>query len=143
MDTIQITNIRAYGYTGALPEENVLGQWFQVDLTLGLDLAAAGATDDLAQTHDYRGAIAATQQLIRAQSFRLIEALASEIAKAVLQTDQRLQQVQVRLTKIAPPIPEFTGQIAVEICRGRTHLQQPAPVPLSGVAHSGDEFKVG
>ncbi|MEM9004918.1 MAG: dihydroneopterin aldolase [Cyanobacteria bacterium P01_F01_bin.86] len=131
MDTLQISDIRAYGYTGALPEENVLGQWFRVDLTLQIDLQKAGATDVLADTHDYRGAIAAVHTLIQKQPFKLIESLASEIAKAVLQTDERLSQVTVKLTKLAAPIPDFTGTIAVEIVRDRSHLGQPAPASLS------------
>ena len=45
MDAIHLTNIRAYGYTGALPAENVLGQWFQVDIILYLDLAEAAESD--------------------------------------------------------------------------------------------------
>ncbi|MEM6717105.1 MAG: dihydroneopterin aldolase, partial [Cyanobacteria bacterium P01_C01_bin.147] len=32
MDKIYVNDIRAFGYSGALPEENVLGQWFRVDL---------------------------------------------------------------------------------------------------------------
>lgn len=130
MDTIQLQDIRAYGYSGALPEENVLGQWFRVDLTLWLDLAPAGATDDLSATCDYRNAIAAIHALIAKTPFKLIETLASEIAKAVLRTDDRLHQVRVKLTKVAPPIPEFTGQISVEITRDRSHLQQPTPRSL-------------
>ncbi len=58
MDSIQIRGIRAYGYTGYLPEENVLGQWFEVDLTLWTPLEKAGISDDIADTVDYREAIA-------------------------------------------------------------------------------------
>jgi dihydroneopterin aldolase len=54
MDCIQLTGIRAYGYTGFLPEEQVLGQWFEVDLTLWLDLAKSGASDRIEDTLDYR-----------------------------------------------------------------------------------------
>ena len=131
MDTIQISDIRAYGYTGALPEENVLGQWFRVDLTLQMDLTQAGASDVLADTHDYRGAIAAVHHLVQKRPFKLVETLASEIAKAVLQTDERLTEVAIKLTKLTPPIPNFTGSIAVEMVRDRSHLQTPSPEPLS------------
>lgn len=123
MDKLQISSIRAYGYTGALPEENVLGQWFEVDLTLWLDLAPAGISDELADTHNYCQVIQATQQLIRSQRFNLIERLASAIAITVLDADPRLSQVKVRLTKLTPPIPDFSGQITVEIVR----RQGPAP----------------
>ncbi|MGK7883005.1 MAG: dihydroneopterin aldolase, partial [Crocosphaera sp.] len=56
MDFIEVTGIRCYGYTGYLPEEQVLGQWFEVDLTLGVDLKDAGTSDNLDDTSDYRQA---------------------------------------------------------------------------------------
>ncbi|MBE9181311.1 dihydroneopterin aldolase [Oculatella sp. LEGE 06141] len=116
MDCIQINGIRAYGYTGALPEEQVLGQWFEVDLTLWLDLSAAIASDRLADTHDYRADVKAIQNLLKTRKFNLIEAAAGAIADTVL-SSSNVEQVQVRLTKVAAPIPEFDGKIAVEITR--------------------------
>ena len=118
-----MNDIRVYGYTGALPEETVLGQWFRVDLTLWMDLATAGSSDNLDDTLDYRGAIAAVEKLVRDRPFKLIEALARAIAAAVLRTDDRLQQVQVRLTK-TPPIRDFTGQVVVQIQRDRAWLAE-------------------
>ncbi len=38
-DALHLRGLRAYGYTGLLPEEQRLGQWFEVELTLWLDLA--------------------------------------------------------------------------------------------------------
>lgn len=119
MDTIQLTHIRAYGYTGFIPEEQVLGQWFEVDLTLWLDLSQAGVSDRLADTLDYRGVITKTQDLIRTQKFALVERLAAAIADTVLASDDRLQQVQVSLSKPAAPIPDFGGKITITLTRTR------------------------
>ncbi|MGB3311783.1 MAG: dihydroneopterin aldolase [Nodosilinea sp.] len=119
MDAIHLTNIRAYGYTGALREENVLGQWFQADIVLYLDLAEATQSDRLSDTHDYRTVINSTQQIIREAKFALIERLAGAIATSALDSDPRLQRVTVRVTKLTPPIPDYTGQVAVEISRDR------------------------
>lgn len=116
MDCIQVNKIRSYGYTGYLPEERVLGQWFEVDLTLWLDLAAAGESDDIADTLDYRQAIETVKQLITTSKFSLVEKLASAIAQALLQLD-RVQRVQVRLSKPAAPIPDFGGKITIDITR--------------------------
>ncbi|HEY9813013.1 MAG TPA: dihydroneopterin aldolase, partial [Candidatus Sericytochromatia bacterium] len=58
MDCIHLTKIRCYGYTGFLPEEQILGQWFEVDLSLWLDLSQAGKSDAIADTLDYRSVIA-------------------------------------------------------------------------------------
>jgi 7,8-dihydroneopterin aldolase/epimerase/oxygenase len=119
MDNIQLTGIRCYGYTGYLPEERVLGQWFEVDLTIWLDLATAGQSDAIEDTFDYRSAIAATKHLIGTSKFSLIERLTAAIAQAVLAFPQ-VQQVRVKLTKVAPPIPDFTGNISIEIVRTKT-----------------------
>ena len=116
MDGIQLTNIRAYGYTGYLPEEQVLGQWFEVDLTLWLDLAPAGQSDQISDTLDYREAITIVKQLIQNSKFALVEKLAAAIADAILKLD-RVQQVQVKLSKPAAPIPDFGGKITIDITR--------------------------
>lgn len=116
MDSIQVSGIRCYGYTGYLPEEQVLGQWFEVDLTMWLDLTAAGKSDALADTFDYRNAITTVQNLVKNSKFALIERLAEVIASDILQ-QPLVQKVQVRLTKLAPPIPDFTGKITVDILR--------------------------
>lgn len=116
MDFIQITGIRAYGYTGFLAEEQVLGQWFEVDLTIGLDLRKAGETDNIEDTLDYREAIARTKTLIQTAKFALIEKLAAAIAESLLELD-KVRQVCVKLTKPAAPIPNFGGRITIEITR--------------------------
>jgi dihydroneopterin aldolase len=122
MDCIQVTGIRCYGYTGYLPEEQVLGQWFEVDLTLWLDLVPAGESDDIADTLDYRRAIEIVKQLVKTSKFALVEKLTSAIASAVLELD-RVQQVRVQLSKPAAPIPDFDGKIMIDITRSRLNAE--------------------
>lgn len=116
MDAIKINNISCYGYTGFLPEEQVLGQWFEVNLTLWLDLAPAGESDSITDTLDYRNAIAQVKHLIETKQFTLVEKLAHAIAQSVLELDL-VQKVKVELSKPSPPIPNFRGEITVEITR--------------------------
>lgn len=116
MDSIHLTGIRCYGYTGHLPEEQILGQWFEVDVTLWLDLAPAGQSDQIEDTLDYRTVISTIQQLMKTSKFALVERLISVIAEALLSAEQ-VQQVQVRLTKLAAPIPDFSGKITLELTR--------------------------
>lgn len=119
MDTIKIDQISCYGYTGFLPEEQVLGQWFKVNLTIGVDLAKAGKSDAIADTLDYRNAIARVKDLVETKKFALVEKLAQAIAESILELDL-VQQVCVELSKPAPPIPNFGGQITVTITREKT-----------------------
>jgi len=117
MDCIQLSGIRCYGYTGYLPEEQVLGQWFEVDLTIWRDLSSAGESDNIADTLDYRSAIETVKQLVKNSKYALIEKLATAIANAILQLEG-VQQVQVRLCKPNAPIPDFGGTITIDITRG-------------------------
>jgi dihydroneopterin aldolase len=116
MDFIEINQIRCYGYTGFLPQEQVLGQWFEVDLRLGVDLSACTQSDRIEDTLDYRHTIAQVKELVQGAKFSLIERLAGAIADAVLESSQ-VKQANVRVTKLSPPIPDFGGQITIELNR--------------------------
>ncbi|MDJ0660132.1 MAG: dihydroneopterin aldolase [Crocosphaera sp.] len=116
MDFIEVTDIRCYGYTGYLAEEQVLGQWFEVDLILGVDLKDAGTSDNLDDTVDYRQAIAIVKHHITTTKVALVEKLTEIIAQELL-TLSKVNQVRVKLTKLSPPIPDFGGKITIDITR--------------------------
>lgn len=118
MDAISITGIRCYGYTGFFAEEQVLGQWFEVDLKLWLDLTLASQSDLLDNTLDYSLVIAIVKDVIKNSKFALIEKLAGEIVTAILKQDL-VEKLEIRLTKVAAPIPDFGGQIAIELTRSK------------------------
>ncbi|MGC9524514.1 MAG: dihydroneopterin aldolase [Limnospira sp.] len=116
MDSILIQGIRSYGYTGYLPEERTLGQWFEVNVRLWFDLRLAGQSDAIADTLDYRETIAIVDRIVKTAKFALIERLAEAIADALL-NQSRAERVQIQLIKLAPPIPDFGGHIQIEIIR--------------------------
>ncbi len=116
-DCLYLKGIRGYGYTGALPEEQILGQWFEADLCICLDLSSAGQSDSLAHTLHYGEVVTQVQKLLRQSRFALIERLATVIAEAVLEFSQ-VEQVTVLLTKF-PPIPDFSGRVQVELVRSK------------------------
>ena len=116
MDSIQVSGIRAYGYVGYLAEERVLGQWFEVDLTLWVDLAPAGQSDAIADTLDYREAIAIVKEQITTAKFDLVEKLIQAIADKILSLE-KVERVRVKLSKPAAPIPDFSGRITLDITR--------------------------
>lgn len=117
MDSINLTGIRCYGYVGYLPEEQVLGQWFEVDVKLWLDISTAAVTDAIEDTIDYRRVINQVQHLVKTSQFALVERLAGAIADSILQQSDRLTQVQVTVSKVAAPIPDFGGKISIELTK--------------------------
>lgn len=117
-DRLTIRGLRAYGHTGFFDEEQQLGQWFEVDLSLWLPLAAAGGSDALSDSLDYGAVALAVKELVEQARFRTIERLATAICERVL-TWPQVRQVETTLTKLHPPIPGFSGQVAVTLRRGR------------------------
>lgn len=117
-DTIQLLGVRGYGYTGYFPEEQTLGQWFEVDLVLWLDLSPTGASDDLGQSVNYADVVARVTHLLETSRFRTIERLNTVILEGVLDFPG-VRRVHSRLVKVAAPIPGFDGRIAVAMTRSR------------------------
>jgi dihydroneopterin aldolase len=115
-DTIEILGLRAYGYTGWFPEERSLGQWFEVDLWLWLDLAPTGASDDLAVGLNYAEVVGRVRELVEGSRCRTLERLNTVVLEALL-AFPRVRRARSRLVKVAAPIPGFAGRIAVAMTR--------------------------
>lgn len=116
MDRIVIRGLRAVGVHGALPEEQVRAQPFEVDVSLALDLATAGASDDLADTVDYGALCEAIAAVVEGERFALLERLAERIA-AVCSTDPRVLEIEVEVRKLRPPVGADVAHVAVRVKR--------------------------
>ncbi|MDQ0228495.1 dihydroneopterin aldolase [Metabacillus niabensis] len=119
IDKIYVNGMEFYGYHGVLAEETKLGQRFRVDLTVELDLSKAGETDDLTHTVNYAMLYNRCKEIVEGQPFKLIEAVAENIAKEILSTFKAVQTCTVKLIKPDPPIRGHYKDVAVEITRGR------------------------
>lgn len=117
-DRVRLHGLRFSGRHGVFAEERERDQPFVVNVDLFVDLRAAGASDDLAQTVDY-GAVAQTvRAIIEGPSVQLIETLAERIAAELLRTTTA-EAVWVRVAKPEAPIGVTFDTVAVEILRGR------------------------
>ncbi len=83
-DEVFLEAVRFYAYHGVNPEERVQGQRFVVDIRLATDLRAAGVTDDLTQTVNYSAVYKRVKAIVEGPPRDLIEALAEDIASALL-----------------------------------------------------------
>lgn len=117
-DRIELRGLRLVGTHGVLPEERTRAQPFEVDLDLEVDLAAAGATDDLGATVDYGAITAAVAAVVEREHHQLLERIAARIAEACL-ADGRVTAVTVRVAKLRPPVPHDLAEAAVRIDRRR------------------------
>ena len=120
-DRIELSNMVFQGRHGVLELERARAQPFEVDVEIHLDLRPAGLADDLSKTVDYRDVFEICRSVIEGPSRLLIEALAEQIAEAVLERSASLgsTEVVVRVRKPNAPLPGRLDHAAVEITRRR------------------------
>lgn len=119
MDEISLTGLTVFGYHGVFDHERRDGQEFTIDLTLGLSLAAAAASDDVADTVHYGELADRVAAIVAGEPVNLIERLATRIADAVLE-DGRVENVTVTVHKPHAPIAQTFSDVAVTLRRGRS-----------------------
>jgi dihydroneopterin aldolase len=117
-DRIELRGLTVRGNHGVYDHERRDGQDFVVDITVWIDLAAAAASDDLADTLDYGGLAQRAADIVSGPPRNLIETVAAEIADDAM-ADERIHAVEVVVHKPAAPIPLTFGDVAVVARRSR------------------------
>lgn len=117
-DRIELRGLKVRGNHGVFDHERRDGQDFIVDITVWVDLAAAAATDDLADTLDYGALATRAAAIIAGPPRNLIETVSAEIAEDVM-TEERVHAVEVVLHKPSAPIPLTFDDVAVVARRSR------------------------
>ena len=118
-DRILLEGMRFFGFHGNNPEEREMGQPFVVDLEVEADLSGAGRSDALVDTINYAALYRAVKGVMEGRARKLLEAVAQDIADAVL-GGFSVAAVRVRVRKTQPPIRDARlGSAGVEIYRKR------------------------
>jgi len=95
---MRLDGIRAFGRHGADPGERDAAQPFEINVVLEVDLRPAEQSDNLKEAVDYAVMRNTIAGIVESTSFRLIERLAAEIARAVLD-DARVAHAEVTIAK--------------------------------------------
>jgi 7,8-dihydroneopterin aldolase/epimerase/oxygenase len=117
-DKIILKNMVFRGRHGVHPAERELGQRFEVDVELSLDLSQAMSSDALTATVDYSQAYAIVREEVEDHQYQLLEALAGAILRRVM-ADLPVRGVLVRVRKPQVPLSGILAYAAVEIQRQR------------------------
>ena len=117
-DRIELRGLTVRGNHGVFDHERRDGQDFIIDITVWIDLAAAAASDELADTVDYGALAQLAADVVAGPPRNLIETVAAEIAEAVM-ADDRLHAVEVVVHKPDAPIPLAFADVAVVARRSR------------------------
>ncbi len=119
MDSIIARGLTFRAYHGLYEQEKQQGQEFRVDLEMFAELSKAGQSDQIEDTIDYARVFKIVEEIISAPRCNLIEALAENIAQALLSSFMLMKAVEVTVYKPDAPVPGEFEYFAVKISRTR------------------------
>jgi len=115
MDKIFLNELKIDTVIGLWEWERRIRQTVVVDLEMSADVAKAAATDDVADTLNYKSIAKRVQEFVSESSFKLVETLAEHIA-AIIRDEFDVAWVLVRVNK--PGAIRGSRDVGVVIERG-------------------------
>lgn len=115
MYVIAMKNCAFFARHGVHDEEETLGQRFYVDAVLSVDPGDALANDDIAGTVDYGAAFQVIERIVTGKRRFLIEALALEVAKALLREFSQIRSADITIRKPNAPVPGVLDHVEVRV----------------------------
>ena len=114
MYKIKINKMKFFSHIGVLPEEKVLGQNLEIDLTVETNFNFSGR-DELGETLSYVDFYETTKVLVESSKVDLVESLAYQLIKSIKAIDSRIATVEVHIRKLAVPIAGIFDNVEIEM----------------------------
>lgn len=112
--TIFVNDIQLHAYHGVMPQEQLTGNDYLVSVSAQYPIAKAITTDDVQHTLNY----AMVYDIVKEEmgiSSKLVEHVAGRIAQHLMKQFADISAVQVRITKLNPPMGAQCAGAGVEV----------------------------
>lgn len=103
MDRVEVRSLNLHAKHGCHAEERRTGGPFSIDVCVYGDFAHAVASDDIQDAVDYVGLMDLATSVMSVPK-NLIETVAVDLAKAVLDRFTTVQKVDITIRKMKPPV---------------------------------------
>ena len=110
---IRLEGMKFYAYHGVLPQENLVGANYYIDLKLKTDFSRAAETDELEGTVNYADIHAAIKEEMKITS-QLLEHVCQRIARRLLHDFPIIEAIDISLFKENPPMGACAQRVGVE-----------------------------
>jgi dihydroneopterin aldolase len=118
MSYILLEDMRFFAHHGFYEEEQKTGNYFTVDLKMKVKIDEAAESDQLTDTLNYERAYNIVKAEMEIPS-RLLENVAARIMNLLFDQFAQLSSVEIRLSKLNPPLGGEVGKATVILCRER------------------------
>lgn len=103
MSVITIENMEFYAYHGHFEEEQKIGTWFSIDLSMEVDTNKAELSDELEDTVDY----SAVYQVVKEQMMipsKLLEHVGRRVLNTIKECFPDVIDARLKIRKMNPPL---------------------------------------
>ncbi|MDO5572151.1 MAG: dihydroneopterin aldolase [Bacteroidales bacterium] len=100
---IELNDITFYAYHGVMPQENIVGNNFEVNIKIGIDYTKAIENDDLDGTINYAEIYDIIKKEMDIPS-KLLEHIAGRIINSLISKWNAIYFINIKLSKCKPPI---------------------------------------
>ena len=111
---IHMEGMKFYAFHGVLPQENLVGANYYIDLRLKTDFSRAAETDELEGTVNYADIHAAVKEEMQITS-QLLEHVCQRIARRLLHDFPTIETIDISLFKENPPVGACAQRVGVEV----------------------------
>jgi len=125
-DRIHVRDLLLRTIVGIKPDERTKRQDVLINLDLGVDVAPAGATDEITDAVNYRSITKDVIALVERSSFHTVEKLATEIARLII-TRHPVVEAVVSVEK--PGALRFARSVGVTLTRTVADFAADDPSP--------------
>ena len=116
---VHIDGIHLHARHGVLPQEQLTGNDYIINVRASYDISRAMQTDDVADTLNYAEVYNIIKEEMSVPS-KLIEHVAGRIADRLMDSYSQISSVMLRITKCNPPMGADCDGAGVEILVKRT-----------------------
>lgn len=114
MSLIRIDGMAFYAHHGCFDVEQSIGTRFCVDMMMRVDTSRAEVSDDLNDTVNYADVYQVVKREMDKPS-HLLENVAYRIATAVLKAFDAVERIEVKVSKLNPPLGGRMDAVSVEV----------------------------
>ena len=111
---IHLRQVRFHAFHGVMPQEQLVGADFLLDLRVGYPLGQAMQSDEVGDTLDYASLYDLVAREMQ-QPSKLLEHVAGRIAEAISKAFPQVTSIDLELTKLNPPMGADGEGAGVEI----------------------------
>ncbi|MBT3208090.1 MAG: dihydroneopterin aldolase [Bacteroidetes bacterium] len=116
MGLIQLEGMEFYAYHGHYEEERNIGSRFLLDLYIETDTDVAAKSDSIDDALDYHKIYKLIQKEMEEKS-HLLENIANRILDALYNNFDKIENAELKVSKIHPPIGGQVDAVSVTISR--------------------------